>query len=118
MAASYGLFLTTVLFPRGPAALAEALACIYLSRGFFHKRQDRHVGRRRQGDIADPVAADAHHPVALDRAGAGADYGAGHWLAARLELVCRLRRGLGGDAAWAGLPHHAPRPVLDHLDRG
>ena len=84
----------------------------------FHERLNRHVGRRRQGDFADPVAADALHPVALDRAGAGAGYGAGDRLAARVELVRRIRRSLGRGDAGAGLPHDAQRPLLDHLDRG
>ena len=64
------------LLPKRP------LAYLPLARA-FHERLNRHVGRRRQGAFADPVAADALHPVALDRAGAGADHGAGHRLAAR-----------------------------------
>ena len=59
-----------------------------------------------------------YHPVALDRAGAGADHGAGHRLAAAVELVCRVRRSLGRGDAGAGLPHDAQHAGLDHLDRG
>ena len=58
------------------------------SREVFSREVNRHAGRRRQGAFANPVAADALDPVAIDRPGAGADHGAGDRPAAAAELVC------------------------------
>src|SRR5438105_15487222 len=98
--------------------LAEAGLHLYLSRGFFRKRRGHHAGRRRQGAFPNPVAADAHHSVALDRAGAGADHVAGSRIAAAVELVRRIWRGLGRSDARSRLSHAAQRAGLDRLDRG
>src|ERR1700754_4313418 len=68
-------------------------------------RPDHHAGRRRQGAIANPVAADALDPVAIDRARTGADRGAGDRSATGFELVSNLRRSLGRGDAGARLPY-------------
>src|SRR3954447_20028769 len=81
-----------------PPGLAEARLHLYLSRE-FDRGEAQNARRRRQGAIANPVAPDAHHSVALDRAGAVADHGASVRIAAALELVRRIWRRLGGRAA-------------------
>src|ERR1700742_647382 len=73
-------------------------------RLFLLPRPDYHAGRRRQGAIANPVAADAFDPVAIDRARAGADRSAGDRPAAGVELVRDLWRSLGRGDAGARLP--------------
>ena len=74
-------------------------------RGIGH-----HARRRRQGALANPVAADALDPVAIDRAGAGADRGAGDRAAAAAELVRGFRRNLGRSDARPGF--HTPLNIL------
>ena len=83
------------------AALAEADGHGYLSRGFLARGLNHHARRRRQGAFANPVAADALDPVAIDRARAGADHGAGDRPAAAVELACDLGRRLGSRRCWA-----------------
>ena len=73
------------------AWLAEARVC--------RPEQSRHVECRRQGALPDPFPADAFHPVAFDRSGAGVDHRAGFCASTAAQLVRHFRRGLGrGDA--------------------
>src|SRR5689334_14255429 len=51
-------------------------ACMSTSPAGSATRSRHHDRRRREGAFADAVAADAHDPVALGRAVAGADHGA------------------------------------------
>src|ERR1700748_2273485 len=55
----------------------------------FFEWGDHHAGRRRQGAIANPVAADALDFVAIDRLCAGPDHGARDRPAAPATLVWR-----------------------------
>src|SRR6185437_1424422 len=89
---------------------------VYLSMEI--REVTRHAGRRHQGAIANSVAADAHDPVAVDRARAGADHGARDRPAAPAELVCDLWRGLGRGDAGAELPYAAEPARLGALDCG
>src|SRR5580698_2545049 len=78
-------------------------------RLIYRWEQDHHARRRDQGAIANPVAADAFDPVAIDRAGAGADRGAGDRAAAAIKLARDIGHGLGRDDARPGLPYAAQR---------
>src|SRR5665213_1243766 len=96
---------------------AGGIATSKTSFGHLLRETDHHARRRRQGAIANPVAADALDPVAIDRAGAGADRGAGDRAAAAVELARGVWRGVGGSDARPRLPHPAQCAGLDHLDR-
>jgi len=100
---------------RTPHGLAEPALYGYLWQGFL-QRISRHARRRRQGAFADPVPADAFHPVAVDWPRIGADRGAGGRPAAAAELVCGIRRSLGLGDAGARLRYPAQCARMDHFD--
>src|SRR4051812_49079874 len=101
---------------RPPDALVEAGDHRYFCGGFFAE-DTADARRRRKGAFANPVAADARHSVQGDRAGAGADRGAGGRPAAPAELVRSLWRRLGRGDAGPRLSYPAEHFSLDRLDR-